>query len=81
MRMTRLESATQRRSRREQMSLSGVFVQRGRTQAIGKRTIGAAGGHWTGRPMTSTPGGGVNMNRSGISWMLRLALVKVSCVT
>jgi hypothetical protein len=81
MRVTRLQRATQRSSAAKQVPLPHVLVQGSRTQSIGKRSIAAAAGHLPGRPITSTPGGGVNMNKSGINLILRWELLKVSCVT
>ena len=81
MRVTRFQRTTQRRAAAKQMRLPHVFVQRLRAQSIGKRSIAAAAGHLPGRPITSTPGGGVNMNRSAINFMLRFELLKLSWVT
>jgi len=81
MRMSRFQRTPQRRARPEQMRLPSVFVQHSRAQSIGEGAIRTVAGHLPGRPITSTPGGGVKVKRSGISLTLRCVLVKVSRVT
>ena len=82
MRPTRLQRPPQWRPRAEQMGLPHILIERPGPQAIGQRLIGTVTGrHCEPRPMTSTPGGGVNENRSAANFALREACVKVSWVT
>ena len=80
--MTGLERSAQRRPGTQQMRLSDEIFQGLRAQPISQRSISAvAGRHWPPRPITSTPGGGTNVNRSAAKFALRLGLVKVNWVT
>ena len=81
MRMAGLQRAAQGCARAEQMRLSDIFIEGLRAQPICERPIGAAYRHLPPRPITSTPGGGTNVNRSGGNFALRFELVNVSCVT
>ena len=81
MRMSGLERAAQWCAYSEQMRLPDILIERLRTQPISQRPIRAACRHLPARPITSTPGGGTKVNKSGANLALRLELVKVSCVT
>ena len=79
MRATCLQRAAQRCAGTQQMGLAHVFIEGLGSQSISQRAIGTvAARHWPPRPMTSTPGGGTNENRSGAIGGLRLELEKVS---
>ena len=78
--MAGLERAAQGCPHAEQMGLSNILIEGLRAQPISQRPIRAARRHLGLRPITSTPGGGTNVNRSGASLALRLELVKVSSV-
>ena len=65
----------------EQMGLADILIEGLRAQPISQGPIRAACRHLPGRPITSTPGGGTKVNKSGANLALRLELVKVSCVT
>ena len=72
MRPARLERAPQRRAGTEQVRLPDILLERLRAQPVRQRPVGAAGpGHLASRPITSTPAGGVNVNRSGANFALR----------
>lgn len=79
--MAGLQRAAQGRTYTEQMALPDILIEGLRAQPISQRPIRAARGHLPARPITSTPGGGTKVNKSGKSLALRLGLVKVSCVT
>ena len=79
MRAARFQRAAQRRAGAQQMRLAHVLIEGLRAQPVRERPVGAvAGRHLPPRPITSTPGGGTNVNRSGASLILRLELEKVS---
>jgi hypothetical protein len=79
MRMAGLESPAQRRSRTQQVRLSDEVLEGLRPQSICQRSISAvADRHWPPRPITSTPGGGTNVNKSAANFALRFGLVKVN---
>ena len=73
----------QGRAGTQQMRLADEFIERLRTQPVGERPVAAVArpGHLPSRPITSTPAGGVNENRSGASLVLRLAAEKITRVT
>ena len=80
--MAGFQRAPQRRAYPQQMRLADVLIERLRPQPVRQRPIGAvARRHLPARPITSTPGGGTNVNRSGANLALRLELLKVNCVT
>jgi len=79
--MAGLERTAQRCAHPEQMGLPNILIEGLRTQPISQRPIRAACGHLPPRPITSTPGGGTNVNKSAANLALRLELVKLSCVT
>jgi hypothetical protein len=81
MRMSGLERAAQRRAYPEQMGLPDILIQGLRAQPISQGPVSAACRHLPPRPMTSTPGGGTNVNKSAANLALRLGFVKVNCVT
>ncbi len=81
MRMAGLQRAAQGCARAEQMGLSDILIEGLRAQPISQRPVRAACRHLPPRPITSTPGGGTNVNKSGGNLALRFELVKVSCVT
>lgn len=83
MRATGLERAPQRRTGTEQMLLADKFIERSRPQPIGQRPIRAIAGffHGASRPITSTPAGTVNVNRSAGSTTLRRAAENFRTVT
>jgi len=79
MRAARFERTPQRRTGAQQMGLAHVFIEGLWAQPVGERLIRAGRGHgYLARPITSTPGGGTNENRSGAKVRLRLELEKVS---
>ncbi len=77
-----LERAAQRSAGTQQMRLSDVFLERSGSQAIGQRSVGTVAdrAHLLSRPITSTPGGGENVNRSGMSLGFLTGCVNASCV-
>jgi len=79
--MAGLERAAQGCADPEQMRLPDILIEGLRAQPISQRPIRAASRHLPARPITSTPGGGTNVNKSGANLALRLELVKLSCVT
>jgi len=80
MRTAGLQGAAQRRACAKQMRLSHVFVERLRAQPISQWAVRTVARHLPPRPITSTPGGGTNENRSGAKLSLRFELENVSCV-
>ena len=79
--MAGLQRAAQGRAHPEQMGLPDILVEGLRAQPISQRPIRAVCRHLPPRPITSTPGGGTNLNKSGVNFALRLELLKVNCVT
>ena len=80
--MARLQRPAQWRARAKQMRLTNILIEGLGTQAVGQGPISAVAlRHLALRPITSTPGGGTNENRSGANFALRLELVKVNWVT
>lgn len=80
MRMAGLERAAQGRADAKQMCLPDILIEGLRAQPISQRPIRAASRHLPARPITSTPGGGTNENKSGANEALRCELENVSCV-
>ncbi len=83
--MSGVERAAERCIWTEQMGLPDELIERSRPQSVGQGLVGArrARGrraHGASRPMTSTPGGGVKENRSGISFGFFTGFVKDTCV-
>jgi len=76
--MAGLQCAAQGRTHTEQMRLPDVLIEGLRSQPISQRPIRAARGHFCGRPITSTPAGGTNVNKSAANLALRLELLKVN---
>jgi hypothetical protein len=68
-----LQRPAQRRAGAQQVRLSHKVIEGLRAKPIGQRPVGAVGPrHIQGpRPITSTPGGGVNENRSAGNFALR----------
>ena len=64
MRPSGLKRTPQRRPSAEKMLLAYEFIEGARAQPIGERAIRTLAGflHGASRPITSTPGGGVNEN-------------------
>lgn len=83
MRAAGLQRAAQRRAGADQVGLPDVLVERARAQPVRERPVRtvAGGAHGDGRPITSTPGGGVKTNKSGASLTLRFASEKLKRVT
>ena len=79
--MAGLQRAAQGCADPEQMRLPDILIKGLRAQPISQRPIRAASRHLPARPITSTPGGGTNVNKSGANLALRLELVKLSWVT
>jgi hypothetical protein len=79
--MAGLERSAQGCALPEQVGLADILIEGLRAQPISQRPIRAACRHLPARPITSTPGGGTNVNKSAANLALRLELLKVSCVT
>ncbi len=81
MRATGFERAAQRCPGSQQMRLSHVFIEGLWAQPVSERAVGAvACSHLPPRPITSTPGGGTNENRSGGKARFRFEFEKVNWV-
>lgn len=84
MRTTGFKGAPQRRRGTEQMLLADELVQRSRAHPISQGPVSALAGlffHGASRPITSTPAGGVKVNRSAGRAVLRRAAENFSVVT
>ena len=78
MRAARFQRPPQRCTGAEKMRLAHVLIEGLWAQPIRERLIRAGGHGYLLRPITSTPGGGANENRSGARVRLRLELENVS---
>jgi len=87
MRSARFQRTAQRCAGGQEMSLPDVLIQRLGPQPIREGSVGAVPArshparHFESRPITSTPAGGVKLNRSSANLAFRDVCVKVSCVT